>query len=123
MVYYIVLGAYHVETYGNSNDSIISGCRGWGEKWDNNFTEKTPARPLPFMVVLQKKHPRPSQAPCSGRSRRAQNRRPSPDSRGFYIYTIITVALYTNITLIMRLTDVTAFSWISYIFTTLSYVA
>jgi hypothetical protein len=44
-------------------------------------------------------------------------------SRGFYIYTIITVALYTNITLIMRLTDVTAFSWISYIFTTLSYVA
>jgi hypothetical protein len=85
--------------------------------------KKTPARPLPFMVVLQKKHPRPSHAPCSGRSRRAQNRRPSPDSRGFYIYTIITVALYTNITLIMRLTDVTAFSWISYIFTTLSYVA
>jgi hypothetical protein len=42
---------------------------------------------------------------------------------GFYIYTIITVALYTNIIFIMRLTDVTAFSWISYIFTTLSYVA
>jgi hypothetical protein len=43
--------------------------------------------------------------------------------RGFYIYTIITVALYTNVTLIMRLTDVAGFSWISYIFTTLSYVA
>jgi hypothetical protein len=42
---------------------------------------------------------------------------------GFYVYTIITVALYTNITLIMRLIDVTAFSWISYPFTTLSYVA
>jgi hypothetical protein len=45
------------------------------------------------------------------------------ESGGFYIYTIITIALYTNITLIICLTDVTAFSWISYIFTTLSYVA
>jgi hypothetical protein len=39
------------------------------------------------------------------------------------IYTIITVALYMNITFITSLTDVTAFIWISYIFTPLSYVA
>jgi hypothetical protein len=58
-----------------------------------------------------------------GRKRRLGGAWRAPLPGGFYIYIIITVALYTNITLIMRLTDVAAFSWISYIFTTLSYVA
>jgi hypothetical protein len=41
---------------------------------------KTARKTPPIHGRFAKKHPRPSNAPCSGRSRRAQNRRPSPDS-------------------------------------------